>query len=88
MTSCSVYKLGELAGGKLAGGQRLLVRDGLGIGHPVVSNCIVHHLVFIIIIIIIIISSFAVLLNCLYLNPQVLLFSHSPLHPTTGRGER
>jgi len=33
MTSCTVYKLGELAGG-----QRSLLRDGLGIVHQVVSN--------------------------------------------------
>jgi len=36
-------------------------------------------------IIIIIISSFVVLLNCFYLNPWVLLFIHSPPHPTGGR---
>jgi len=31
--------------------------------------------------------SFVVLLNCLYLNPQVLPFVHSPPHPTVGEGE-
>jgi len=29
-----------------------------------------------------VIPSFVVLLNCVYLNPWVLLFVHSPPHPT------
>jgi len=33
---------------------------------------------------IIIIPSFVVLLNCLYLNPRVLLFVPSPPHPVAG----
>ena len=43
---------------------------------------IVIIIIIIIIIITITIPSFVVLLNCLYLNPQVLLFVHSPPHPT------
>ena len=58
------------------------------------KDCIVYSLfsIFIIIIIIfitttiIIIHFFVFLLNCLYLNPQVLLFVHSPPHPTAGVG--
>jgi len=41
MMSCSVYKLGELAGG-----QRSLLRDGLGIVHQVLSNCICASLIY------------------------------------------
>jgi len=37
---------------------------------------------------IIIIPSFIVLLNGLYLNLQVLLFVHSPPHPTVGKEEQ
>jgi len=85
MTSCSVYTLGEVAGG-----QQLLLGDGLDIVHWVVSNCIVHHLFCVditiaaVVIIIVIISSFAFLLNCLRLNSQVFTFSHSLPHPTVG----
>ena len=76
---CSVDKLGELA----RGSQRSLLGAGLGIVHLVVSNCICASLVFcsIIIVIIIVTSSFAFLLNCLYLNLWVFTFSHSPPHP-------
>jgi len=48
------------------------------------KNCIVHGLLCIFLIIII--PSFAVLLNCLYLNPQVLLFICFPPHLTGGEG--
>ena len=74
VTSCPVYELGQLGGG-----QRLL-----DVVHWVVSNCIVHHLFCvysIVTIIITIISSFAFLLNCLYLNPWIFTFSPSPPHP-------
>jgi len=72
-------KLGELTGGSPRQRRRQVVQwsllgDRLGIVHGVVSNCIVHHLYIIIIIIIIIFSSFAFLLNCLYLNPGVSVF--------------
>ena len=56
------------------------------ISHQAVrKNCIVYSLfrVFtVIIVVVIIIVSFVVWLNCLYLSPQVLLFIHSPPHPT------
>jgi len=39
------------------------------------------------IIVILVIPSIVVLLNCLYLNPQVLLFVHSPPHRTWGKGQ-
>ena len=81
MMSCTVYKLGELAGG-----QQLLTGDRLGIVHCMVSNCISASLVLCIsiyiIITIIIIPSFTFLLNFIYLNPQDFTFSHSPSHPT------
>jgi len=51
------------------------------------KNCIGHNLFCIFIIMVVIIPSFVVLLNCLYLNPGVLLFVCSPLHPA-GRKER
>jgi len=58
------------------------------------KNCLVSSLfcillfifdvddVIVVIIIVIIIIIIVVLLSCLYLNPQVLLFVHSPSHPT------
>ena len=65
-------------------GQGLLLRDRLGIefldGDKL--HCVSLAL-YILFISIIFFSSFAVILNCLYLNPQVLPFpSDSPLHPT------
>jgi len=48
-------------------------------------TCFVY-IIIIIIIIIIVISSLTFLLNCLYLNPQVFTFSHSPSHPTGKKG--
>jgi len=49
------------------------------------KKCTVYLLFYIIFIIIfIIIPFFFVLLNCLYFNPRVLLFTHSPPHPTVG----
>jgi len=47
---------------------------------------VLNIIIIIIIIIIITIISFVVLLNCLYPKLQVLLFIHSPPHPT-GEGE-
>jgi len=44
-------------------------------------------IVAVVVIIIIIIIYFFVLLNCLYINPRVLLFVHSPLHTSVGEGE-
>jgi len=46
----------------------------------------VHHLfcVFIIIVVAVVISSFAFLVNCLYLCPRVFTYSHSPPHATVG----
>lgn len=65
-----------------------LLRDSLGINLLVVSNCIAYHLcctcIYIIFINNIFSLSFSVLLNCLYLNPQVLPFSNSLLSPFRG----
>jgi len=50
-----------------------------------------YSIIIIIIVTTVIFSSFAVLLNYLYLNPRVLLFSASLHHPTgggTGRSEQ
>ena len=50
------------------------------------NNCIVHHLFcifcIIIVVVVFIIPSFVFLLSCLYLNPWVLRFVHSPSCPT------
>ena len=54
--------------------------------HAVRKNCIVCNLFCMFVITIFIIISFVVLLNCLYLNPWVLPFVHSPPHPTGGKG--
>jgi len=59
----------------------------------IISSSIVIVVVVVIIIIIIIITTiiiifFLVLLNCLFLNPRVLLFIHSPPHPTRGMSEQ
>jgi len=76
MTSCSVYKLGELARGEItAWGQA---------GKWVVSSCTMHHSFCIIISPP---SFFAALLNCLCLNPWVLLgFLPILLHIPPGVG--
>lgn len=54
-------------------GSLTLLRNWMGTGWWVVSNCILYHLYI------------YYYLPCLYLNPQVLHFSSSLLHPT-GRG--
>jgi len=51
---------------------------------PLVLFIIIIIIIIIIVIIIIIIPFFVILLNCLYSNPQVLLFVRSSLHPTAG----
>lgn len=90
MVSCSGYKLG----GNLTGP---LLRNLLGIGQWVVSNCILHHLfctittkqhidvVIIINIIINFLFSFCILTH-FNLNPQMFFSPHSLPHPT-GSGE-
>ena len=50
------------------------------------KNCAVYHLFCKFFITII--PSFVVLLNCCYLNPQVLLFVHSPPHHIGGGKEQ
>jgi len=83
MMSCSVYKLRELARG-----QQSLLWDGMGVVHRVVSNCICASLVLYmpIIVIFIIITSFAFLLNCLYLNSRVFTFPILFPIPRGGKG--
>jgi len=49
----------------------------------VVMNCI--HVTLILYILLLLPLLF--LLNCLYFNPQVFTFSHSPPHPTVGERE-
>jgi len=90
VTSCSAYKLGELA----AGSDRWL-----GTGWALVSGrwavalcntCFVYSFT-IIIIVIIILSSFSVLLSCHYLSPRVLSFFLIPFpipRKVGGRSER
>ena len=60
MTACSVHNLGELAGGVVAAIAARVT------GCWAIALCITYLFTFI--------SSFAVLLNCLCLNPWVLLF--------------
>jgi len=50
--------------------------------------CFAYSVIVVVVVIVIVITvpSFFVFLNCLYLNPQVLLFVHCPPHPTVGGG--
>ena len=82
--SCSVYNWESWLGGD---------RDcGLGAGWAsgfwVVRNCIVHHSHCVMSIIVIFFSFSAVLLNCLYPNPQVLPYSSNSAPHPTGTGGR
>jgi len=74
---------------QVPGNPLLLLRDRLcnqSSGGEKIVLCIAFFILIITIAFIVIISF--VLLNCLYLNPQVLLFVHSLSHPTAGWSER
>jgi len=62
---------------------------GWAVGDRAVRKVVLHiacFAYFVVVVVIMIISSFVVLLYCLYLNPRVLPFDHSPPHPTVVGG--
>ena len=67
MTSCPVYKLGEV-------GQEGWITARELTGHRSASGEQLHCASLVLYILFFFSPSFSVLLNCLYLNPQVLLF--------------
>jgi len=82
MSSVFFRKFSEITSFMIAAGYWLHNRS---LGRE--NNCIAYSLFCIFFInTSISIPFFVVLLNCLYLNPQVLLFSHSPPYPAVGGG--
>ena len=63
---------------------------GYATGRRAVRKKIVLYIIWVayslLLLLVIVVFSFVVLLNCLYLSPQVLLFVHSPPHPAVGEG--
>ena len=85
MTSCSVYKLRELAGEEGS-----LLRNGLSIRFRVVSNCIVHHSLYTFFYqyyCCYYFSPCVVLLNCPYLSPWGFAFFFRFSSPSHQRGK-
>jgi len=86
----------ELAGGKVNGSSGAHWASGSesysvrSLGRERVALCIPLFLYILLVSGgVVLFASFAILLNCPYPDPRVLPFSsHSPLHPSRGRGDR